>query len=400
MGRRGGEVFRIQVSDGLLADLRMRLERTRWTPSATGTHWSAGTDPEYLRALVDHWRVGFDWRAREAELNALDHRKAEIGAGRLHFVHVRGGGIPLLLLHGWPDSFFRFHKVLEPLRAVFDLVIPSLPGFGFTGHVRRPSAEPPNRFNARLIWRLMTEVLGYSRFAIAGGDGGSVIAQILAMEHPEAVFGLHLTDLGWHALAADPATGSRAERKFLQAVRKQQISDGAYALVQMAQPRTLAAALADSPVGLASWIVDRFAAWSDCGGDLDRSFSKDELLTNIMIYWMTETIGSSVLSYHAEARAPSLSTADRVEVPVAMALFPKEPWGIPPRSLAERTLNVRRWTEMPRGGHFAPLEQPALYAADVLEFFRPLRGEGGRTAPEARGEAALAGEVGHVGNVG
>lgn len=375
----------------------MRLERTRWTSAAPGAHWSAGTNPEYLRALVEHWRRGFAWRAREAELNALDHRKADVGGARLHFVHVRGGGVPLLLLHGWPDSFFGFHKVMQPLAAAFDLVIPSLPGFAFTGHVRRPGAEPPNRFNARLLWRLMTEVLGYARFAIAGVGAGGAIAQILALEHPEAVFGLHLTDIGRHALAADPANVSRAERKFLEAARRQQMEDGAHALVQAAQPRTLAAALADSPVGLASWLVDRFHAWSDCGGDLDRSFSKDELLTNIMIYWVTETIGSSVASYHAEARFPSLSTADRVEVPVAMALFPKEPGGVPPRSLAERTLNVQRWTEMPRGGHFAPLEQPALYAEDVLAFFRPLRGEARRPEWEVRGEAALPAGDAHVG---
>jgi pimeloyl-ACP methyl ester carboxylesterase len=391
-----GENFRIHVPDAVLADLAARLERTRWAKVGAASGWADGTERAYLQALVNHWRAGYDWRAREADLNALDHRKADVSGARLHFIHVpaRGsGGIPLLLLHGWPDSFFRFHKVLEPLSAAFDLVIPSLPGFAFTGSVTRPRDERPNRFSAHLIWQLMTDVLGYRRFAVAGGDGGSVLAQILAIEHPDAIFGLHLTDLGWHALGVDPATVSRSERKFLEGAKKQQQTDAAYVLVQMAQPRSLAASLADSPVGLASWIIDRFHSWSDCDGDLDRKFSKDDLLTNIMIYWVTETIGSSVFSYHAEARAPSLTTADRVEVPVAMALFPKEPWGIPPRSLAERTLNVQRWTEMPRGGHFAALEEPELYANDVLAFFRPLRGDAVRD-PAATSPALEEGRIG------
>ncbi len=395
-----GEAFRIHVQDTMLADLRARLDRTRWIDAGTGPGWAGGPDRAYLRALVDHWRTVYDWRAREDALNALPHRIADVAGARLHFIHVRGpesAGVPLLLLHGWPDSFFRFHKVIEPLGAAFDLVIPSLPGFAFTGPLQRPPDEPPNRFSARLIWRLMTDVLGYTGFVVAGGDGGSVVAQILALEHPDEVLGLHLTDIGWHAMAADPATASRAERRFLEAAKEQQQADGAYALVQMAQPRSLAAALADSPVGLASWIIDRFHSWSDCGGELDRSFSKDDLLTNIMIYWATRTVGSSMFNYHAEARSPSLTTADRIEVPVAMALFPKEPGGIPPRSLAERTLNVQRWTEMPRGGHFAALEEPELYANDVLAFFGPLRGDAERTVPDI---PAIGDELGEAGGIG
>ncbi|HXT95875.1 MAG TPA: epoxide hydrolase [Polyangia bacterium] len=381
-----GEPFRIAVPEAELADLQTRLGRTRWARLGAGPGWTAGTDPTYLRGLVDYWRSGFDWRGREAELNALPHRTFEVGGGRLHFIHVPGrapGGLPLLLLHGWPDSFLRFEKTIGPLSETHDLVIPSLPGFAFSGDLRAPGVEPPNRFSAGLLWRLMTERLGYRQFTVAGGDGGSVVAQILALEHPEAVRGVHLTDLGWHAFSIDRAAASRAERKFLDGAQKRQMADGAYALVQMAEPRTLAPALADSPVGLASWIVDRFQAWSECGADLDRSFSKDDLLTNIMIYWATRTIGSSIANYHAEAQAPSLTAADRVEVPVAMALFPREPAGVPPRSLAERTLNIQRWTEMPRGGHFGPLEEPALYADDVLAFLRMLQDEPGRPAPEA-----------------
>jgi pimeloyl-ACP methyl ester carboxylesterase len=216
----------------------------------------------------------------------------------------------------------------------------------------------------------MTEALGYERFAVAGGDGGGVIAQILAIEHPAAVIGVHLTDLGWHALNLDPSTVSKPEQRYLEAVAKERRSDGAYALVQMTGPRSLAAALNDSPVGLASWIVDRFHSWVD--GDLDQRIGKDDLLTNVMIYWVTQTIGSSMFNDYAEARSPSLTPRDRVNVPAGLALFPRDVGGVPPRRLAERTLDVRRYTEMRRGGHFAALEEPELYARDVIEFFRDL----------------------------
>lgn len=381
------ERFEIHVEQTLLDDLRMRLGRTRWTEVvAERSDWKSGTDPKYLEELVGYWQAGYDWRRQESELNRLPQFRARLGGAHLHFVHVKGGSphaTPLLLLHGWPDSFYRFHKVLPILRDSFDLIVPSLPGFAFTGPVPSVSQnrpDRPNRHSARLLWRLMTEGLGYQRFAVAGGDGGSVLAQILAIEHPDAVLGIHLTDLGWHAVNVDTATGSKPEKKYLEGVKKQAMADGAYALVQMKQPRTLAAGLADSPVGLASWIVDRFHAWS--AGDLDDLFGKDDLLTNIMLYWVTGTIGSSVFNYYAEARSPSLTTADRVEQPVGLALFPHEPGGIPPRSLAERTLNVRHWTEMPLGGHFAALEEPQLFARDVVEFFGSLGAVQARPEPE------------------
>jgi pimeloyl-ACP methyl ester carboxylesterase len=376
--------FQIQVEESVLQDLRTRLQRTRWASVLGESGWKSGTSPVYLRTLVKTWLERYDWRHHEAKLNELPQFKADLGEADLHFVHVKGQGsgpTPLLLLHGWPDSFYRYHKVIrafsdpaeaggDPLNS-FDVVVPSLPGFAFSSPLKSAGDARPNRRCADLLWRLMTETLGYKRFAVAGGDGGSVLAQILAIEHPEAIVGIHLTDLGWQALDVEPATASEAEQKYLEATKKQAMSDGAYALVQMQQPRSLAVGLVDSPVGLASWIVDRFHSWSS--GDLDESFGSDDLLTNIMLYWVTRTIGSSMFHYYAEARSPSLTSTDRVSVPVGLALFPAEPGGIPPRSLAERTLNVQRWTEMPRGGHFAALEQPELYAADVASFFGPLR---------------------------
>jgi pimeloyl-ACP methyl ester carboxylesterase len=367
--------FRIQVEQEVLDDLQERLAQTRWARLPGAADWSFGTSRAYLQELVEYWRAGYDWRHQEARLNELPQFKARVGATDVHFVHVRGRepreGTPLLLLHGWPDSFFRFHRVIPLLSGSFTLVVPSLPGFPLTGPLRGASAEQPTRQSAELLYQLMTEVLGYARFGVVGGDGGSVLAQVLAIDHPEAVSAIHLTDLGWHVYNADPSSLARPEQKYLQAAKKRFLADMAYAMMQSTRPRSLAAALNDSPVGLASWILDRFHSWSDADGDIDSRFGRDELLTNVMLYWVTQAIGPSMYNYFAEARSPSLASRDRVERPVGLALFPKDIGGaIPPRSLAERTLNVQRFTEMPRGSHFAAWEEPELFARDVLEFFQ------------------------------
>ena len=220
----------------------------------------------------------------------------------------------------------------------------------------------------------MTEVLGYERFGVCGGDGGSVIAQALAIDYPEDVIGIHLTDIGWHALNVDESELSSAEQKFVKASKARFQKDGAYAAVHASQPLTLAASLNDSPAGLASWIVDRFHSWADAQGELERRFSKDDLLTNITLYWVTRTIASSMLGYWEETREPSLTPSDRVDRPVALALFPADLGGVPPRELAERTLNVQRHRELPRGGHFGAMEEPELLATDIAEFFASCTG--------------------------
>ena len=371
--------FHIEIETSVLDDLRQRLERTRWAKVLPDDNWDAGTRPAYLRDIVAYWRDAYDWRGQEARLNALPHFKVRIDEADLHFVHVRGEGpkpTALLLLHGWPDSFLRFQRVLEPLASKgFDLVVPSFPGFAFTGPVRYASPAQTMRQAAGWFQRLMTDVLGYRRFAVAGGDGGSVAAQLMALDHPESVIGIHLTDIGWHAWNIDKESATHAERKFLDAAMAGFMKDGGYAMVQKSTPRSLAPGLNDSPAGLASWILDRFHSWTD--GDLAKRFDRDELLTNIMLYWVTQTIGSSFQGYNEEARAPSITPADRIGRPAALALFPRDIGGIPPRELAERTLDVRRWTEMPRGGHFAAWEEPELYAADVAAFFASLEADSG-----------------------
>jgi microsomal epoxide hydrolase len=375
--------FKIDIAQEVLDDLHERLARTRWSFDVGDTGWDKGTNLEYLKELSRYWRDDFDWPKQEEEINRFNHFKTAIGEYGPHFIHQRGKGshpTPLLLLHGWPDSFYRFHKIIPMLTDPgsfggdpdhsFDVVVPSLPGFGFTDIPQARTQKQIIRHDAKLLFKLMNEVLGYERFTIAGGDGGSPLAQVLAIDFFESVIGIYLTDLGWHVSNVDPSNLSKKEQRYLEASQKAFMKQGAYAMVQSTKPQTLAYNLNDSPVGLASWIVDRFHFWTD--GDIEEKFTKDELLTNITIYWVTETIASSMRNYRAETKSPSLTTADFVEVPVGLGLFPKDIGGVPPREFAERTLNVQHWTEMPRGGHFTAWEEPELMASDIQSFFRKL----------------------------
>jgi pimeloyl-ACP methyl ester carboxylesterase len=349
-----------------------------------------GTNLAYLQELVDFWQHQFDWRAQEKELNAFAQFRSEIDGLGIHFLHERGKGpnpLPLILTHGWPDSFYRMHKLLPLLTGpassgadptdVFDVVVPSLPGFGFSDHPRHPVTLEQT---TELWARLMAEVLGYQRYAAAGGDIGSRITQLLALAHPESVIGIHLTDLGIYTLEAPRPDPSEAEQRYLQAQQRWFVQEGAYGMLQGTRPQTLAYGLNDSPVGLAGWIVEKFRAWSDCDGDVERCFSKDELLTNIMIYWVTQTIRPS-LGYYRELNTPKPQSGQHIDVPVGFARFPKDIPAIPPRELAERHLRIERWTQMPRGGHFAALEEPELLVEDLRAFFRPFRAQ---TGPQAQ----------------
>jgi pimeloyl-ACP methyl ester carboxylesterase len=371
--------FRIGITGQVLDDLRARLQRARRPRVLKRGSWEGGTDPDYLDELVNYWRDEYDWRRHERELNQLAHFTASIGEANVHYLHETGLGVrstPVLLLHGWPDSFLRYQKAIPLLvgaehddaeALTCDVVVPSLPGFAFTGQVGLPGEVPSIKSSARLMHRLMTDVLGYRHYVVSGGDGGSAIAQSMAIQFPESVIGIHLTDIGWH----DSGSGGGLnviERQYVAATTKKFMEDGAYVAVHASQPRALAASLNDSPVGLASWIVDRFHSWSDSPRHFDRSFTKDEILTNITIYWATQTILSSIYGYLVETRQPSLGRDEHVDVPVGLALFPRDMAGIPPRSLAERSLNVVRWTEMPNGGHFGAWEHPEEYAADLKAF--------------------------------
>lgn len=380
------EPFQINIPQTVLDDLKERLAHTRWTDEVNDSKWDYGTNLEYLKGLVNYWQNNYDWRKQEKELNKFPQFKVEIEGLAIHFIHMRSKGPnpkPLILFHGWPDSFYRYYKVIPMLTEpekfggnpadAFDVVVPSQIGFGFSSR--------PNRRGYRLAdstekyAKLMSEVLGYKKYGVAGGDTGSAAAQLLAFAHPEAVMGVHLTDLGrWDNLNEYPNL-TVAEQQYIMASQGYFLQEGAYAMLQTTKPQTLANALNDSPAGSASWIIEKFYTWSDCQGNIERCYSKDELLTNIMIYWVTQTINSSMRFYYEEAHNPSIPFGKRLDVPVGMALFPKDsPQSLfMPRSLAERVLRIEHWTEMPRGGHFSPLEEPRLYTDDVQAFFRKLK---------------------------
>lgn len=378
--------FEISIDQPTLDDLSARLHTTRlppWDPGPEG--WDAGTDPGYLRELLGYWKSGFDWRAREARLNRLAQFEVELGSGtRLHYVHERGIGdrpFPLVLTHGWPDSFLRFDKLIRLLTHptdpadAFDVVVPSLPGFAFS------AAGDSAVFDLGALWHeLMTKVLGYPRFGAHGGDWGSFVTEQLARSHASSVVGVHLTDVPFHHTFQKPKDASPAERAFFETSEANQKKNGAYGMVQSTRPQTLGDAMNDSPIGLAAWWVEKFHGWMDCDGDLERCVSKDELLTQLTLVWATQTAGTSFLPYFdaMQAGAPrwilekAKELVGSATVPAAFALFPKD-LSSPPREWAERFFNVQRWTLMPRGGHFAALEVPELLAEDLRAFFRPLR---------------------------
>jgi pimeloyl-ACP methyl ester carboxylesterase len=372
--------FKIEIAQNVLDDLQRRLKQTRWTDEPKDAGWNYGTNPQYLRELVDYWQNGYDWRKQETALNKFEHFKTEIDGIDIHFIHVRGKGPdpkPLLLTHGWPDSFYRFYKVIpmltDPARyggdpsKSFDVIVPSIPGFGFSGHVALNNDD-----TADLWAKLMTAVLGYKTFVAAGGDMGTGITKSLANKYPQLVKAIHLTDVGYPNGTEDWSTMSPAEQEFGQVIMRWWYTEGAYNMVQSTKPQTLGYGLNDSPVGLASWILEKFNTWSDNRGNIENSFTKDELLTNIMIYWVTETINSSIRTYLEVARASYSGAggpkpAQRVEVPTAVATFPGE--APLPREWADRMVNVKRFTKMPKGGHFAALEEPELWVEDVRASF-------------------------------
>jgi pimeloyl-ACP methyl ester carboxylesterase len=373
----------LRVPSRMLRDLRARLARVRWPDGVDDTPWADGTDVEFLRRLVAYWRRGYDWRSQERAINALPHFRADLDGARIHFVHVRGRGpnpTPLLMCHGWPSTFLEYRRIIPLLTELahggnggetYDVVIPSLPGYGFSDAPRTPGVHPGTI--ATLYDRLMTEVLGYERYAAHGSDIGASVVSWLGFDVPDHLYGVHLTSVTGSAILRDLTSRSRAlsteEERFLADVAKWGELEGGYSHVQRTKPRTLAYALNDSPVGLAAWIVEKYRAWSDCGGDVTRRFTLDELLTTIMLYWLTGGIGSSMrLYYEGRLHPRRLAPGERVEVPCGVALFPHD-LARPPREWGERAYRVARWTEMPRGGHFPAHEEPALLAQDIREFF-------------------------------
>jgi pimeloyl-ACP methyl ester carboxylesterase len=397
------ESFVVDVPQSTLDDLQQRLANTRTGAETaldkqTGlqhaeqqpTDWDAGTSPAYLRELVDYWQTKFDWRAQEVRINGFAHFRTLIDGAVIHFIHERGRGndpLPIVLTHGYPDSFLRFTKLIPLLtdpaahgadaRDAFDVIVPSLPGFAFSDKPTKSGTI----FKVGDLWhKLMVDELGYSAFGAHGGDWGATVTEYLARSHSRSVIGIHLTDVPfWHSFQK-PADLTPAEQRYFDELQKFQKEELGYAMIQGTRPQTLADSLNDSPAGLAAWLVEKFQRMSDCNGDIESRFSKDELLANVTLYWVTQTIGSAFLPYYDLTNAgPATWIREKAKewlgstkVPTAIARFPKE-MSHPPREWAERFYNVQRWTEFPSGGHFAAMEEPELLAQDLREFFRPLR---------------------------
>jgi pimeloyl-ACP methyl ester carboxylesterase len=387
------ERFTIAVPDAVLADLKERLARTRWSPDFANETWSYGTNGAWLQELAAYWRDGYDWRRHEADINRFSHYRVTLDGVPVHFIHEPARGVPgrrplaLILSHGWPWTFWDWHKVIGPLADpaahggdaadAFEVIVPSLPGFGFSTPLTVPGVDAVR--TADLWQRLMVEVLGHARFAAHGGDWGAFVTAQLGHKFADNLVGIHLANgapldffqTGWpgpEQYAPDEAGWWERSVRFF--------ADGhGYSAIQSTRPQTLSFGLADSPVGLAAWLVEKRRDWSDCGGEVERCYSRDELLTHVMLYWVTQSIGTSARYYAEGVRHPWRPSHDRrpvVDVPTGIVRFDGDVcWW--PRSGMEKAYDIRRWTRVPQGGHFAPIEQPGVLVEELRAFFRPLR---------------------------
>jgi pimeloyl-ACP methyl ester carboxylesterase len=381
--------FSIRIADSVLDDIRERVRRYPWGDLADAGGWGCGTEVATLRALAEYWLYTYDWRAEEATLNRLPHFRAEAAGLTLHYIHVKGSGprpLPILLSHGWPGSFLEFAPLVEKLAHPerfggdladsFDVVVPSLPGYGFSDRPARPIGP---RSTARHFNALMTEVLGYPSYLAQGGDWGAVISSVLGLEHAGSCRAIHLNMLGLRG--PDMAPVSEAEREWAKRSHARFSQEGAYLRLQATRPQSLSFAMMDSPVGIAGWILEKFAAWSDLpraadgSPDLWARYERDQILTNIMLYLVTKSFASAAWMYRGFFAEPPnhLPAGARIEVPVGFAAFPDPVYAPPPRSLVEKSYNITRWTEMDRGGHFAALEAPDLFLDDLRAFARTVR---------------------------
>ncbi len=372
--------FRIEIPQADLDDLRERLARTRWPDQLPGAGWDYGIPLEYVQELAEYWRTGYDWRVHEARLNEFDQFITTIDGQRIHFLHIRSaeaGALPLIITHGWPGSVVEFMDIIGPLTDpkafggdpgdAFHLVIPSIPGYGFSGPTRDRGWDVPRVARA---WATLMERLGYQRYGAQGGDWGSVISRELGLTAPGQVAGVHLNMLITRP-PDDPGELTEEEARRQRVQREFRATGSGYSALQSTRPQTLAYGLTDSPAGQLAWITEKFGAWTD-GGLPDEAVDRDQLLTNVTLYWLTGTAGSSARLYYEVARSRSWNPRAVSGVPTGVAVFPRE-IAQPIRRFADLSDNIVHWSEFDRGGHFAAMEVPDLLVGDVREFFRPLR---------------------------
>lgn len=370
--------MRIEIPEADVEDLHDRLKRTRWAPTVAGSDWQDGTDGEYLRDLVAYWSSKYDWRERETELNKFHHYIADIDDARIHFIRADGQGprrIPLLLMQGWPSSFVQMLKIIPLLTEErqdgtpsFDVISASMPGYPFTSFAEHPGMNFGKI--ADLMTRLMVEELGFEHFAARGSDQGAIVQQQIGLAYPERLIGLHRTGVFPFA-SPMPDDLTPPEIEYQKQIADWAPRETAYYLLQRSRPETLAPALADSPVALASWFIEKFQRWGDCEGDVDATFGRDALLDNISLHWFTGAGAASIRLYREWARNSGRTGC--VNAPTAVMMPMGDGVMVPaPREWAERTCNVQRWTLMERGGHFPEWEAPEVMADDIRQFFAGL----------------------------
>ena len=371
--------FQIKIPEEALINLRSRIVQTRWPDEIENSGWHFGAGLSYMRELADYWANKFNWRKIENDINNYPNFIAEIDGCRIHFLHIKGGNpdsIPIILLHGWPGSFLEMMKLIplltENFNLTFNLVIPSLMGYGFSQKITGSGCNV--QFMSDLFCKLMRE-LGYEKFGVHGGDFGSGIGMSLALKFPQNIIGLHINNIeSYYKPFTEPGTLlSEDEIQYEKESNEWYEKEGSYSHQQSTKPLTLAYALNDSPAGLCAWIIEKFYSWSDCKGNLENIFSKDELLANVTLYWLTETIHSSIRLYSESRNAPLIfGKNDFVKVPTAIVRLPKED-PFPPREYIERGFNIVQWTDLPAGGHFAAMEQPEALSKDIVTFFSRLK---------------------------
>jgi len=393
------EQFRIEIPEERLSDMRRRLRATSWPGDFGNSEWGYGVEEGWLRDMVDYWANDYDWRAEEARMNEWPHYRVTIDGTPIHFIHVKSGkpdAIPLIMTHGWPWTFWDWHGVLSILAGAkdgpaFDLVVPSLPGYAFSSPLTTTGLNV--REVATLWVRLMCDVLGYEKFAAAGGDWGSLITAELGQAHPERLLGIHLTLVLMHEIIhydLEPGDYAKDEQWMLTLMAEAVLSVTSHVAVHASDPQTLAYALADSPVGTAAWIWERRRAWSDCNGDVVALMGRDFLCTTASLYWLTNTIGSSFRIYKEHFSGAGFGMdwpllhkrQPQISVPTGVAIAPKE-MGFLPRAEVEKRTDLRRWEILPKGGHFLPSEQPEALAAEYKAYFGEICAPRTNTFPSA-----------------